>query len=225
MYPENEINIHEIVVILILLIFASIHTTSMNSNFTLYYIAAYPEYVDELLKEQDEVFKELGITDTSNPVTTWTSDVIRKLEKLDSFVRETFRFRDDHLALPHRHMEFKDIKLANGMVVPNGQHVSLDHEEIYNNEEWQGANPEKFDPWRFVGKNKQATKIGADFLPFGIGRFACPGRFFAIQEIKTVLSIMIRNYHVTMVDKFQIIDVGNSIRLPYGRVKFENRQG
>ncbi|ORX79133.1 cytochrome P450 [Basidiobolus meristosporus CBS 931.73] len=224
MYPADQINIDEIVLILITLIFASVHTTSMNSNFALYFIAAYPGYVEELLEEQDKVFQELGITDTSDPVATWTFEVVKRLEKLDSFVRESFRYRDDHLALPHRQVEFKDITLSNGMLIPKGQHISLDHEEVYRSEEWQGPNPDKFDPWRFVGKNKQATKIGADYLPFGIGRFACPGRFFAIQEIKTVLSILIRNYHISMVDKFQIIHVGNSIRLPYGRVKFERRQ-
>lgn len=32
-----------------------------------------------------------------------------------------------------------------------------------------------FQPFRFVGHDKQVTKAGKDYLAFGMGRHACPG--------------------------------------------------
>ncbi|RUP47699.1 cytochrome P450, partial [Jimgerdemannia flammicorona] len=73
---------------------------------------------------------------------------------------------------------------------------SLLRESIMYDEELQGPDPENFNPWRFVNKNKQATKVGVDYLRFGMGKHACPGRFFAIQVIKTILCILIRKYRI-----------------------------
>ncbi|RUO96095.1 cytochrome P450 [Jimgerdemannia flammicorona] len=77
--------------------------------------------------------------------------------------------------------------------------VKLDsflRESLMLDEELQGPDPENFNPWRFVNKNKQATKVGVDFLRFGMGKHACPGRFFAIQEIKTIVSIIMRKSRI-----------------------------
>ncbi|KAF9553890.1 hypothetical protein BGW38_009353, partial [Lunasporangiospora selenospora] len=58
----------------------------------------------------------------------------------------------------------------------------------------QGEDPAEFRPWRFVGKSKPASKVAHDFLPFGMGRHACPGRFLAIQEMKTVVLMFLQRY-------------------------------
>ncbi|RUP51805.1 cytochrome P450 [Jimgerdemannia flammicorona] len=77
--------------------------------------------------------------------------------------------------------------------------VKLDsflRESLMFDEELQGPDPENFNPWRFVNKNKQASKVGMDFLRFGMGKHACPGRFLAIQEIKTIMSMILRKYRI-----------------------------
>lgn len=56
--------------------------------------------------------------------------------------------------------------------------------------------PETFDPYRFVrmrgqtGQDKSAhlVSIGPSFLGFGLGEHACPGRFFAANEVKVGLT-------------------------------------
>ncbi|RUP47566.1 cytochrome P450 [Jimgerdemannia flammicorona] len=134
------------------LIFASIHTTTQNSSLVLYALADYEEYVQELLDEQKAVLAE-GEAEEPGVEFGFSSNAIKKMAKLDSFLREF-------------------------------------------DEELQGPDPENFNPWRFVNKNKQASKVGIDFLRFGMGKHACPGRFFAIQEIKTIVSIIMRKYRI-----------------------------
>ncbi|KAJ7918489.1 hypothetical protein B0H13DRAFT_1607297 [Mycena leptocephala] len=40
----------------------------------------------------------------------------------------------------------------------------------------------------------------SDFLAFGIGRHACPGRFFAVNEMKLIMSHVIMTYDFKLKD-------------------------
>ncbi|KAJ3009335.1 hypothetical protein NUW54_g2814 [Trametes sanguinea] len=65
--------------------------------------------------------------------------------------------------------------------------------------------PDTFDPFRFArmreGGVEAATKhqlvnTSVDFLTFSHGKHACPGRFFAANELKTMLAYLVLNYDV-----------------------------
>ena len=43
-------------------------------------------------------------------------------------------------------------------------------------------------------KQTTAVQISPSFLSFGLGKHACPGRFFAVQTMKLILSYMISHY-------------------------------
>ena len=67
-------------------------------------------------------------------------------------------------------------------------------------------NPETFDAYRFLNKRMasqadaqrhQFVSTSPDSLPFGHGKFACPGRFFAAAQIKLVLANVIMKYDVS----------------------------
>jgi cytochrome P450 len=52
-----------------------------------------------------------------------------------------------------------------------------------------------------IGSNKhQFTSISDTNQNFGLGRHACPGRFFAAQEIKLILSYLLLNYDIRLPD-------------------------
>ena len=44
----------------------------------------------------------------------------------------------------------------------------------------------------------QFTSIGDTSQNFGLGKHACPGRFFAAQEIKIILSYLLLNYDIKL---------------------------
>lgn len=41
-----------------------------------------------------------------------------------------------------------------------------------------------------------ATAGGDTFLAFGFGKHMCPGRFFAVNEMKLMLAVMIKSYDI-----------------------------
>lgn len=66
-------------------------------------------------------------------------------------------------------------------------------------------NGDKFDPYRFVkmraasdedaGKYQFVT-INKEMVSFGYGKHACPGRFFAVNEIKLIFIFLLKRYDV-----------------------------
>ena len=76
--------------------------------------------------------------------------------------------------------------------------------EIHFDEELQGQNPNEFNAFRHVKKNSSATRVEKSYLPFGLGKHACPGRHFAISEIKVVLHHLLLNYDIRKVNNEKI---------------------
>lgn len=81
--------------------------------------------------------------------------------------------------------------------------------------------PDEYDGRRFYRLRQQPGKqntsqlvtTSAEYLAFGHGMSACPGRFFAAQEIKIILCQLLAKYEWKMpdgVDKVERLSVGNS---------------
>ncbi|KAF9574506.1 hypothetical protein EC968_006311 [Mortierella alpina] len=201
---------------LLLLVLASVHTSSDVSTCLNYYLAAFPEHIETLYQEQtevlDQVSKEreeqrqrkvhLGTVNSIKEFEGTELDpqhdrelspaVLKRFTRMDSFIREMMRFRCERLSLEHKAR--RDVVLSNGMVIPKGSKAIINMASVHQNADVQGDDPTEFKPWRFLGKAKTATKVSSDFLPFGIGRHSCPGRFLAIQELKTVGALMVSRY-------------------------------
>lgn len=47
-----------------------------------------------------------------------------------------------------------------------------------------------------VVASSQFIGVGATSLTFGYGRHACPGRFFAANEIKMIVAVLLMNYEI-----------------------------
>lgn len=67
--------------------------------------------------------------------------------------------------------------------------------------------PDQFNGYRFVklrqrgGKwtsSASAVSTSADHFVFGMGRSICPGRFFAIGEVKSALAVILLGYDVRL---------------------------
>lgn len=65
------------------------------------------------------------------------------------------------------------------------------------------ADGERFEAGRFGGRAGPGEQLGAtapDFLAWGYGRAACPGRFFAAAQMKLMLAHVVLNYDVRTSD-------------------------
>ncbi|KAI8065229.1 cytochrome P450 [Gongronella butleri] len=206
------------------LIFAAVHTTSENSTWVLYRLLANPEVMDDLLEEQNEVLAEAGYSASSGPE-VFTREILNKFTKMDSVIRETMRVRTAYIALPHVNVSNSTIVLSNGTKVYPGDSVYINVWANHNDAQLQSAldDVSEFKPYRFLDTDKNSTKIGEDFLFFGLGKRACPGRWFAIQETKTIIALLIREYKMAAVGDI-FFPAQEGIPFPFGEFNIAPRK-
>ncbi|KAH8105090.1 cytochrome P450 [Cristinia sonorae] len=173
--------------------FAAIHTSTMTFSNVLYHLAASPEYQVELREEVDRVVAEHG----------WSKEALGKMIKVDSFIKETGRF-EGLGALSLTRKAVKDFTFSDGTFIPKGTIVSATSRATHFDDE-NYENAEMFDPWRFARMEKtdsadtaalrnQFVNARPEILTFGLGKHACPGRFFASTELKSLLANFVVAY-------------------------------
>ncbi|KAF9083690.1 hypothetical protein BGX29_002960 [Mortierella sp. GBA35] len=201
---------------MMLLILTSVHTTIDAASAMTYYLGAYPETIDVLHREQVQVLDtiqqereqertyrmskglEIGAELDAAHDRDLSAAALKRMVYLDSFQREVLRCRTE--ALNHFHMAKKETVLSNGMVIPKYGFLMANLTSTHTGPS-QGPNASEFQPWRFVGTHKTMTKVGTDFLTFGMGKHVCPGRFMAAQQTKTVVSMMVSKFsHIALQD-------------------------
>jgi len=179
---------------ILLMNFAGIHTTSQSFSNALFHLATSPEYVQPMREEVEAVINEEG----------WTKSAMGKLRKVDSFLRESQRISGNG-AFTVRRKVLKDFTFSNGTTVPAGCMIGIPHRSVHCDPD-NYADPDVFDGFRFSKmreKEGESSKhsmvtLTHEYLSFGQGRHACPGRFFATNEVKAMLAYVLLNYDVKM---------------------------
>ncbi|KAI8065227.1 cytochrome P450 [Gongronella butleri] len=206
-----------------LIIFAALHTTSENCTVAFYRFLDTPGLMEELLQEQNEVLAEAGYDSSVGPE-VFTREILNKFVKMDSAIREAWRCRNDYIMLPHANVSGRTIVLSNGAVVLPDELVYISQWMIHNDPEIQGYNDlNEYKPLRYLNQDKNASKIGEDYLHFGLGKRACPGRWFAIQETKTLISMLLRTYKLEAEGPI-IFPTQDRQPMPFGQFKMTPRQ-
>ncbi|KAI0360978.1 cytochrome P450 [Trametes cingulata] len=175
---------------MMLLNFAAIHTSSNSITLTLYSLLDHPECIQELREEIESVVEEQG----------WTKAAVGRMWKLDSILKEYQRFKGLGLASMGR-KAMKDVTLRDGTFIPRGASVFAASYATHHDDDLY-PDPDVFDPFRFSrmrerdreGVKHQFVNTSLDYIAFGHGRHACPGRFFAANELKLVLAYILLNY-------------------------------
>ncbi|KAI9060502.1 cytochrome P450 [Trametes sanguinea] len=174
--------------------FAAIHTSSNSITHAIYHLAERPEYLQDLREEVEPILRDEG----------WTKTSISKMWKIDSFLRESQRYNGVNLTSLARKAQ-KDVILSNGVLIPNGTLVvAAAYSTHHDDEVYEDANV--FDPFRFARQREaeggsakhQFATTSVDYVPFGHGKHACPGRFFAANELKAMLAYIVLNYDIKL---------------------------
>ncbi|KAK7751955.1 hypothetical protein SLS62_006098 [Diatrype stigma] len=167
---------------------AAIHTTTEATCQALLDICEYPDVADQLRREVIDVLSEAG----------WAKTSLYKLKLMDSFIKEGQRVRPMAAASMNRYVE-RDLELSDGTVLPKGARIAVGGRyadpALY-------ADPERFDAARFLRLREQAGQehgwqfvtTAPAYLLFGHGQHACPGRFFASNEVKIALCHFLLKY-------------------------------
>ncbi|EXL39272.1 hypothetical protein FOCG_18117 [Fusarium oxysporum f. sp. radicis-lycopersici 26381] len=184
----------------LLLVLASIHTTTMATANFLFDLCTHPEYFSVLRDEIKEVTEKYGRIGENKDISAkiW----LTKLEKMDSFLIESQRFEPSVHLKPQR-VALQEINLKDGTVIPKGAMIAWAGHQ-HANDPLVNQDPGRFDPMRAYRKryannkaefNKYVAGVNeTSSLAFGYGNQACPGRYFAVNELKLMLSRLVAEY-------------------------------
>ena len=119
----------------------------------LYYLAAFPEHMDTLLREQNQVLDEItkereeqrqsklqsgevhSLMDFESTDLDPKDDrnlsaaAMKRMTHVDSFVREIFRYRSERLQLAH--LARKNVVLPNGMTIHKGRTAIINLRSVH----------------------------------------------------------------------------------------------
>ncbi|KAL0574917.1 hypothetical protein V5O48_007039 [Marasmius crinis-equi] len=171
---------------------AAIHTTSQAFTHALINLASHPEYIEPLRQEMESSIEKDG----------WSKAAMGKMRMLDSFLKESQRVSSSG-ALSIRRMALKEFVFSNGTVIPAGTIISASPSALHFDEAAY-SNPFEFDGFRSYRKREQEGENlkhqmvtpEPNYVAFGAGKQACPGRFFAVNEIKALVSYTLLNYDI-----------------------------
>ncbi|KIY71972.1 cytochrome P450 [Cylindrobasidium torrendii FP15055 ss-10] len=198
------------------LIFASVHQTAVVIVWVIFELAKRPEFAEGFRAET--VYE----TDTDGKLRLSHAST-KNAERLDSFIREVMRTKGDTLSTVRQ--TTVDAPLG-GYIVPKGSFVIPFATLSHLSKEYHGEDAEDFVGERWVGTGRPAIMLSPGYWPFGLGRWACPGRALAVAEIKLfVMSLLaeadlsLESGEYTVVDPLTVTSVA-----PVGTLLLHHRK-
>ncbi|KAJ3537712.1 hypothetical protein NM208_g6196 [Fusarium decemcellulare] len=202
--------------------FVAIHTSTDLLYNTMMYLVKRPEFIDALRQEIIGVLRAEG----------WKKTALYNMKLVDSALKEAQRLLPGDV-LTMRRQAVKDVTLPDGTVLQKGERIMVDNTHIRSAELY--SDPEEFDLYRFrnlrgqLGNENKAQFVSTspDHLGFGHGMYACPGRFFASNELKVALCHLLLKYDWKLEDPSQAQTVmrgTNTIANPRVTLLFRRRK-
>ncbi|WZH41935.1 cytochrome P450 [Fusarium acuminatum] len=190
--------------------FGSIHNTYLQViNLLLNVLGSDAEY-NTIAVLRDEMDRVLGTDDSAN----WTKSAVQAMSRADSVARESLRLGSFGGRAIFRKVMTDDFKTEDGHYLPKGTVISfIGQPASTDSATYEDAN--KYDPFRFSRARELAASrdektplvtfvtTSPEFLAFGHGKHACPGRFLVDFEMKMILAYALRNYDIKLADEYE----------------------
>ncbi|XP_045537192.1 cytochrome P450 4C1, partial [Papilio machaon] len=156
-------------------------TTAAALTYCLMLIANHPDIQDKILAELNEIYGK-----TNRAVTMEDLNEMRYLERC---IKEAIRL---YPPVPFISRKLNNNVQLSNYTVPAG---TLCHIHIYDLHRLESLypNPDKFDPDRFLPENV-AKRHNYAYIPFSAGPRNCIGQKFAMMQMKTAVSAILRNF-------------------------------
>ena len=167
---------------------AGIHTMLLRQLSVIYDLTAHPEYMEDLQAE------------IASQAMDWNKSSYARLQKLDSFMRESQRLAPPTVLGLKRIMQ-RPYTLEDGTHLPKGAYVCVAAYAIENDPKnfpepsvFNGLRSYKDDGSHQDSNTHAFAATETTVLGFGYGKTACPGRFFASLVIKMSIVKLISEY-------------------------------
>uniref|UniRef100_A0A2M4ARG5 Putative cytochrome n=1 Tax=Anopheles triannulatus TaxID=58253 RepID=A0A2M4ARG5_9DIPT len=161
-------------------------TTTIAISFTLLLLARHPEVQERLHREIIEIVGN----DLQAPVTYRN---LQDMKYLEMIIKESLRL---YPPVPIIARRFTENVNFDGKVVPEASNFNIGIMHMHRDPSLF-PDPERFDPERFAPDRLLEQTSPYAYVPFSAGPRNCIGQKFAMLELKSTLSKVIRNYKLT----------------------------
>ncbi|XP_067871452.1 7-alpha-hydroxycholest-4-en-3-one 12-alpha-hydroxylase [Heterodontus francisci] len=212
-----------------LLLWASQGNTGPSAFWLLLYLIRSPEAMRAVRAEIDTVLRESGQeARAGGPPIDLSRDMLLKTPVLDSAVEESLRLTAAPVLI-RAVLEDTSLRLADGREcsVRRGDRVALfPYLAAHMNPEVH-PRPHTFQFDRFLKPDgsrktdfyKDGKRLKYYNMPWGAGVSMCPGRFFAVNELKQFVFLMLTYFEFELLDPGQEIPPINSSRWGFGTMQ------
>lgn len=183
------------------LLWASQGNTGPSSFWLLLYLMKHPEALEAVKEEVDRVVKESGQEiRRGGPLINLTHEMLLRTPVLDSALDESLRLTAAPL-LTRAVLEDMTLKMADGReyFIRKGDRMAMFPYSAVHIDPEIHPDPHSFKYDRFLNPDgskktdfyKQGKKVRYYNMPWGAGVSMCPGRFFASNEMKQFVFLML----------------------------------
>nr|XP_022912706.1 cytochrome P450 4c3-like isoform X1 [Onthophagus taurus]XP_022912707.1 cytochrome P450 4c3-like isoform X1 [Onthophagus taurus] len=163
-------------------------TPASTIAYALYEIAHKPEIQRKVVEESVEILgRDKNVTITRNDM--------HGMVYLEALIKEALRH---YPAVPMIERTLDEDLQVSGGVVPAGTDTTINIYAMHHDEEFF-KEPNKFDPDRFLPENSSKINLSG-FLPFSKGSRDCIGKTFAMYQMKSVITKVVRNFELLPAD-------------------------
>ena len=175
--------------------------------------------MQRVMQEQAEIFAK-------NPDAPLDLDSINNMELLHNCMKEALRLCPPLILLIRKAL--KDVPVSAGgksYTIPKGDMVLISPSvgmrlpEVF-------PEPETFDPDRYAPGREEHKSSPYAYVAFGGGMHSCMGQNFGYLQVKTILSVLFREYEIEMINKdMPDIDYEAMVVGPKGdcRIRYKKR--
>jgi len=182
--------------LLIALLFAGQHTSCLSSTWTSLFVSNDKDLVARLMEEQTKVLD-------GDMTKALDYETVLKMDFLHNCMTEALRMCPTFIMLIRKSLQpvpvtvKKDGKPVTYVIPVDDQvvvspTVSMRLKDVF-------PDPNTFDPDRYT-EGREEHKIPYAYLGFGGGMHSCMGQNFAYMQVKTVMSILFREYEIERID-------------------------
>ncbi|XP_036374520.1 cytochrome P450 7B1 [Megalops cyprinoides] len=217
------------------ILWASVGNTVPATFWAMYYLVTHPDALAAVRGELDHILQLEGREPGRPRNITLTLEQLDSLLYLGSAISESLRLSSASMNIRVAQEDFT-LRLERGrsIAVRKGDVIALYPQSVHTDPDiFQDPEVYKFD--RFVEDGKEKTdfykhgqKLKYYRMPFGSGSTKCPGRYFAVNEMKQFLSLVLLYFDVEVLEGQKKVSLDSSraglgILLPASDVRFRYR--
>lgn len=167
------------------MMFAGHHTTSGTAAWTLIELLRNPEWYRRVLAEQDQLAAESAASGEE-----LTYQALREMPVTEAAIKEALRLHPPLIILmrvANVPFEVGGHTIAPGTIVATSPSVSNTDPDAF-------ADADVYDPGRYLDPRHDDKDNPWNWIPFGAGRHRCVGAAFAMMQLKSIFSLLLRDW-------------------------------